>query len=74
MDHQFYVGLTRNLPARLRLRNQGLVPSTKRRAPLRLVYWEGCLNESDAVQREKYLKTAWGKQYIKMRLQRYLTG
>ena len=24
--------------------------------------------------REKYLKTAWGKRYIKGRLRRYLTG
>jgi putative endonuclease len=73
-DHQFYVGLTRNLQARLQLHNKGLVPSTKRRAPFELVYWEGCLNESDAAQREKYLKTAWGKRYIKTRLRRYLTG
>jgi putative endonuclease len=73
-DHQFYVGLTRNLPARLQLHNKGLVPSTKKRTPFQLVYWEGCLNESDAAQREKYLKTAWGKRYIKTRLRRYITG
>jgi putative endonuclease len=73
-DHQFYVGLTRNLQDRLQLHNKGLVSSTKRRAPFELVYWEGCLNESDAAQREKYLKTAWGKRYIKTRLRRYLTG
>lgn len=30
--------------------------------------------ESDAAQREKYLKTAWGKRYIKGRIRRYLTG
>jgi len=73
-DHQFYVGLTRNMPAWVQLHNQGQVPSTKKRAPFQLVYWEGCLNESDAAQREKYLKTAWGKRYIKTRLRRYLTG
>ena len=39
-----------------------------------LLYWEGCLNRSDAAQREKYLKTAWGKRYLKNRLRRYLTG
>ena len=42
--------------------------------PFELVYWEGCLNESDAAQREKYLKTAWGKRYIKTRLRPYLMG
>lgn len=74
VDGQFYVGLTRNLKARLELHNKGQVSSTKRRSPLVLVYWEGCLNESDAAQREKYLKTAWGKRYIKGRLRSYLTG
>ena len=73
-DHQFYVGLTRDLPLRLQQHNKGLVTSTKKRTPFELVYWEGCLAESDAAQREKYLKSAWGKRYIKTRLRRYLTG
>jgi putative endonuclease len=73
-DGQLYVGLTRNLRARLLAHNNGQVTSTKRRVPLDLIYWEGCLNESDAAQREKYLKSAWGKRYIKGRLRRYLTG
>jgi len=73
-DDQFYVGLIRNLRARLRAHNKGLVNSTKKRMPFELVYWEGCLNESDATQREKYLKTAWGKRYIKTRLRPYLMG
>ena len=74
VDHQFYVGVTRDLPARVNLHNRGRVSSTKERIPFELVYWEGCLNESDAAQREKYLKSAWGKRYIKTRLRRYLTG
>ena len=73
-DKQFYVGLTRNLSARLQAHNNGLVNSTKERIPLELVYWEGCRDDSDAAQREKYLKTAWGKRYIKSRIRRYLTG
>ena len=73
-DDEFYVGLTRDLPLRLQQHNKGLVTSTKKRTPFELVYWEGCLAESDAAQREKYLKSAWGKRYIKTRLRRYLTG
>lgn len=73
-DAQFYVGLTRNLRTRLQMHNSGKVPFTKNRIPLELVYWEGCLNEHDAAIREKYLKTAWGKRYIKGRLRQYLTG
>ena len=73
-DGQFYVGLTGDLPARVRLHNNRMVASTKNRTPLELVYWEGCMDKSDAAQREKYLKSAWGKRYIKSRLRRYLTG
>ena len=73
-DKQFYVGLTRNLSARLQAHNNGLVNSTKKRIPFELVYWEGCRDESDAALRERYLKTAWGKRYIKARIRRYLTG
>lgn len=73
-DGNFYVGLTRDLRARLLAHNKGQVLSTKHRAPLELIYWEGSLNEHDAAMREKYLKTAWGKRYLKGRLQRYLTG
>ncbi len=73
-DGQFYVGLTRDLRARLLMHNQGQVPSTKHRVPFELIYWEGCLDEHDAAMREKCLKTAWGKRYIKGRLRRYLTG
>jgi putative endonuclease len=73
-DNQFYVGLTRDSHIRVQQHNNGLVTSTKKRVPFELVYWEGCLKESDAAQREKYLKSAWGKRYLKTRLRRYLTG
>ena len=73
-DNQFYVGFTRNLPRRLEAHNKGLIASTKKRIPFELVYWEGCLDQADATQREKYLKSAWGKRYIKNRLRHYLTG
>jgi putative endonuclease len=73
-DTHFYVGFTKNLSRRLEEHNKGLVPSTKNRVPLKLVYWEGCLNQGDAALREKYLKSSWGKRYIKNRLRRYLTG
>ena len=74
VDQQFYVGFTKDLPARVAAHNKGLVPSTRKRLPLALVYWEGCLDQADATRREKYLKTAWGKRYIKTRLKSYLTG
>ena len=69
-----YVGYTNNLVKRIEEHNKGKVASTKNRVPLKLIYWEGCLNQQDARRREKYLKTSWGKRFIKNRLKNYLTG
>ena len=71
-DGKFYVGYTLNLKKRLSDHNNGDVRSTSYRRPLRLIYFEGCLNQQDAIHREKYLKTAWGKKYIKSRIRNYL--
>ena len=73
-DGNHYVGYTNDLKKRLELHNSGKVVSTKNRFPLKLIYFEGCLNQQDATKREKYLKTSWGKRYIKNRLENYLTG
>ena len=73
-DKHFYTGYTIDLKKRLFEHNSGKVLSTKNRLPFSLVYYEACLNQKDATHREKYLKTAWGKRYIKQRLKNYLTG
>ena len=73
-DNQFITGYTSNLKERLKMHNEGKVTSTKNRVPLKLVYFEGCINQQDATHREKYLKTSWGKRYLKTRLLNYLTG
>lgn len=73
-DKKRYTGYTKNLNLRLKLHLAGKVPSTKNRLPLKLIYFEGCLNQQDATHREKYLKTFYGKQFISKRLKSYLTG
>jgi len=73
-DSNFYIGYTNDLRRRLEAHQNGQVKSTKNRLPIKLIYWEGCLNQADATRREKYLKTAWGKRYLKNRLKNYLTG
>ena len=70
----FYVGFTKNLKKRKSEHDDGKVKSTKNRRPLKLVYYEVCFNRDDALHREKYLKTSYGKRYIKNRLKNYLTG
>ena len=67
-DKELYVGRTENLKNRIVEHNKGKVPSTRDRRPLKFVYCEASNNVKDAAHREKYLKTAWGKRYLKNRL------
>ncbi len=73
-DGNFYSGFTKNLKLRFDQHNKGQVESTKNRRPLKLIYYEGCLNQADATKREKYLKTYNGKRFLHNRLKSYLTG
>lgn len=72
-DNMFYTGYTANLDNRLMLHKAGKVYSTRLRLPLTLIYYEGCLSRSDALAREKYLKSGMGKRYIRNRLKIYLS-
>lgn len=71
-DNRFYTGYTSNLKNRIKTHNDGKVVSTAGRLPLKLIYWEGCLNQQDATRREKYLKSGNGKIYLKNRLMNFL--
>ena len=66
-----YIGLTDNLKRRLNEHNGKVVVSTKRYAPLDLIYYEACRNQKDAFRREKYLKTSQGARLLKRRLKEY---
>lgn len=70
-DGKNYTGYTKNLKLRLEQHEKGLVESTKNRRPLKLIYFEGCLNQQDATHREKYLKTHYGKMFLKNRLKKW---
>ena len=73
-DEGLYIGCTKDLKSRIKRHYSGMVESTKNRLPLKLVYYEACLNQSDALHREKYLKTTYGRRYLKNRLKKYFTG
>ncbi len=73
-DQQFYTGCTSDLRKRLEQHTAGKVPSTKERRPLKLIYYEASLSKDDAFHREKYLKTTYGKRYIRTRFKDYFTG
>jgi Predicted endonuclease containing a URI domain len=72
-DARFYVGCTANLRKRLAEHNDGKVRSTCHRIPLKLVYYEASRNQIDALHREKYLKSTYGKRYIRNRLKQELS-
>ena len=74
LDGNFYTGYTQDLNRRFEEHNNGKVKSTKDRRPLFLIYFEACLNQQDAIHREKYLKSFHGKMFLRNRLKSYLTG
>ena len=71
-DKKFYTGFSEDVYKRLDQHNKGLVESTKYRRPFKLVYFEASMNLEDALHREKYLKTTYGKRYIRNRLKNLL--
>lgn len=71
-DTNLYIGCTNDLKKRLLLHNDGEVPSTKNRKPLKLIYYEAFLNQKDAFGREQWLKTGWGHNQIAKILNNYL--
>lgn len=73
-DGNKYTGYTSNLSSRFEAHQAGEVISTKFRRPFRLIYFEGCISKKDAIKREKYLKTHYGKMYLGNRLKSYFTG
>ena len=71
-DGKFYTGSTNDLRRRVEEHKAGRVNSTKNRLPIKLIYYEACLNETDARARERYLKSGMGKKYLRNRLKTFL--
>ena len=67
-DSNLYIGWTQNLRIRVEKHNKGMVKATAMRRPFKLVYFEGCLVKEKAIEREKQLKTGFGRAYLKRRL------
>ncbi len=67
-DCDLYIGWSDNLKERLRKHNGGKVPATRNRIPFDLIYYEACQNKEKAIAREKYLKTGFGRKFLKDRI------
>jgi putative endonuclease len=68
---KLYVGYTNDLRKRLLEHNDGKSKFTKFGRPWKLIYYEAYISKKDAMSREKYLKSGWGRNYIKKTLKNY---
>lgn len=59
-----YVGQTANLAKRLAEHNNGLSKYTKGRGPWRLIHQEHYKTRSEAMVREKFLKSGKGRELL----------
>ena len=71
VDGNHYVGCTIDIRKRLGEHNSGKNFSTTLRKPLIFIYCEVFLDQTDAYNREKFLKTGWGKRFLAEVLQNY---
>ena len=67
-DDNLYIGITNNLERRLREHNIGRTQSTKSRVPFEIVYYEEVKSRENARDREKFLKSGCGREFIKDKL------
>jgi putative endonuclease len=68
---QRYIGSTKDLKRRIEEHNSGQNQSTKAYRPWTLVFYEAYPESSDAIRREKYLKTNPGRQALSRMLRDY---
>ena len=69
-----YKGQTKDLRERIKNHVDGKVQSTKNFRPLKLIGYEAYILKSDALRREKYLKTTEGIRFLKQQYRDVLKG
>ena len=70
-DGSLYTGQTKDLAARLKMHNKGLVKATKPRTPYRLGYYEVYQTRAEAMWREWQFKTKWNTERKKKLLMNF---
>jgi len=73
-DEKLYTGFTTNLKDRISRHARGEVKSTANRRPLRLIHYEYFVNKEDALAREVFLKSGFGRKNLKSALKRTLNN
>ena len=74
VDGRDYVGMSQNIERRLKEHNSGKTKSTKGYRPWILLYFEEYDDRTIARKREKYLKSGYGKMWIKNKWTRSSAG
>ena len=64
-DGGFYIGFTADLKLRLIKHTKGEITSTKFRLPFKLIHYEYFINREDALAREEFLKSGFGRKQLK---------
>jgi putative endonuclease len=65
-----YTGYTSDLKQRVGQHNHGITKSTKNRGQWEMVYQEEFATRSEAMKREKYLKSGKGREELKQILEK----
>jgi len=64
----YYKGHCENMDKRLVQHNSGMTISIRNKIPFKLAYCEEFTELNDAIEREKYFKTAAGRRFLKSKL------
>ncbi|MGB3228197.1 MAG: GIY-YIG nuclease family protein [Saprospiraceae bacterium] len=72
--NRFYVGMSEDVVRRLKEHNNGKTKSTKSYKPWLLFFIEAFGSREEARKREKYLKSGYGKLWIKQKWSRSSAG
>lgn len=71
-NKDLYKGFCSDLKRRLKEHNNGDNTSTRNDRPWQLIHYEAFQNKADAIERERFLKTGWGRIHLKKILKNYL--
>ena len=67
-DNNLYHGFTDDIKRRRKEHDDGKVASTKHKRPLKCILVECYMEKSDALRREKFLKTTEGRRLLRQQL------
>lgn len=67
-DGWLYIGMSSDVKKWLEEHNRGYDRSTRSRGPFELFYVEDCSSRREAREREKFLKSGMGREFLRSQL------